>query len=265
MDFMDMIMAKKLGGSGGGGADLLNENGVIKQQHLPEGYPYAEPTVFLPETEPVFSADMGGFIIMSDLDADMFIVGQSYTVNWNGTEYVSQAAVQDDGSMKAIILGDLGAMQGAPTTGEPFVVMILDAAAQAAMGIAAMVIPIDGSMSVTLSISGETVTPIDAKFLPGGRVVIITRVDDGAPSMTYADALAALKNGALLVFRDCTTSIGLIYDYSFTGVLEGALESEPEANPYLLFTLVEGSDITHLAITKILMYADGTVEKETVN
>lgn len=45
MDFMDIIMAKKLGGSGGGsggGADILNENGIIKQQHLPEGYPYVD-------------------------------------------------------------------------------------------------------------------------------------------------------------------------------------------------------------------------------
>ena len=28
------------GGDGGSGADLLNENGVIKQEHFPEGYPY---------------------------------------------------------------------------------------------------------------------------------------------------------------------------------------------------------------------------------
>lgn len=212
--------------SSGGGTEILNEYGIIKREHLPSGYPYAEPTVFLPETTPVFSEDMGVFVIMSGLDADMFIVGQSYTVNWNGTEYVSQATVQNDGSMKAIILGDMvGATQGVPTTGEPFVVMILDAAAQAENGIAAMVIPIDGSASVTLSITGETLTPVDAKFLPNATIFVDVYGTIGGTyegygekteniskqSHTNAEILALAKLGKNVIIRNYDSETGTAF------------------------------------------------------
>ena len=198
----------------------------IGKEYLPDGYPYAEPTVFLPETTPIFSEDMGGFVIMSGLDADMFIVGQSYTVNWNGTEYVSRATVQNDGSMKAIILGDMvGATQGVPTTGEPFVVMILDAAAQAENGIAAMVIPIDGSASVTLSITGETLTPVDAKFLPNATIFVDVYGTIGGTyegygekpeniskqSHTNAEILALAKLGKNVIIRNYDSETGTAF------------------------------------------------------
>lgn len=256
--------AEILDGTGGGGDAVLNDKGIIKQEHLPEGFPYSEERVFLPLTSPPFVADMGGFVIASGIDAGMLTAGQKYTVKWNGTDYVSTAAEVSDSGTSAITLGDIGAIQGTPVTGEPFFIAIFDAATSADMGAAAIATPLDGSTELTVSITGEAVTQLADKYLPGGRVVIIKRVDNGAPSMTYADALAALKNGALLVFRDYTTSIGLIYDYSFIGVYEGPF-GEPEANPYLLFTHVEAADITHIGITKILMYADGTVEQEVIN
>ena len=156
---------------GGSGADLLNENGVIKQEHLPEGFPYPSEgvKVILPETTPTFNEDMGGFMIMSGIDASMLIESESYTINWNGTDYTSTAMLMIDNGVNAIVLGDMGAMEGTPTTGEPFVIIILDAEGQASMGMAAMIMPIDGSASVTLSIScGESATPIAHELLPKG-------------------------------------------------------------------------------------------------
>lgn len=247
---------------GGSGADILNENGIIKQQHLPEGYPYAESTVFLSETTPVFSADMGGFIIMSGVDASMFTDGQTYTVNWNGTNYETKALLSSDNGMNAIILGDMGATQGVPTTGEPFVVMILDAAAQAAMGIAAVVIPIDGSASVTLSIAGEAVAKIADKYLPNSRTIVITSTNNAEPSMSYDNALTALQSGAFLIFRLLTPEIGIIMDFVFAE----AISTEGTDKPYLEFrTASAENNIEQLYVDKIRYYSDGAFERATIN
>jgi hypothetical protein len=238
----------------------------IAHKYLPAGYPYAEPTVFLPETEPVFSADMGGFIIMSGLDADMFIVGQSYTVNWNGTNYETRAQLSSDNGMNAIILGDMGAMQGVPTTGEPFVVMILDAAAQAAMGIAAMVIPIDGSASVTLSIIGEILTPVDAKFLPNATVFVdvygtiggtYANSDSEKPeniskqSHTNAEILALAKMGKNVIIRNYDSETGTAFkcynlsevDFTFASFTNAYFGSTPIGG--MITVLINGTISMH--------------------
>lgn len=197
----------------------------IAKKYLPAGFPYAEPAVFLPETTPVFSEDAGGFVIMSGVDASMFTDGQTYTVNWNGTNYETRAMLTSDNGMNAIILGDMGAMQGVPTTGEPFAVMILDAAAQASMGIAALVIPIDGSASVTLSIIGETLTPVDAKFLPNAPVFVDVYGTIGGTyegygekteniskqSHTNAEILALAKLGKNVIIRNYDSETGTAF------------------------------------------------------
>ena len=158
-------------GGGGGGADVLNENGIIKQEHLPEGYPYPieGSAVIFPETTAEFSDDFGAFVLWEGIDASMFTEGESYTVNWNGVDYATTAVFMSDSGMNAIVLGDMGAAQGTPLSGEPFVIMVLDTASQAGMGVAAMIIPIDGSTSIRFSVSsGRTVIPISEKFLPKG-------------------------------------------------------------------------------------------------
>ena len=164
------------GGGAGGGADVLNDAGIIKQEHLPEGYPYPLKSggAILPETSPVLNEEMGAFVIMDGIDASMFTEGESYTVNWNGTEYKTSALAANDDGMEAIILGDAGALQGVPVSGEPFMIMILSAEAQAAMGVASMIMPVDGSTTVLLSIStAEDIMQIDRKFLPEGYPVYV--------------------------------------------------------------------------------------------
>lgn len=160
--------------SGGGSvADLLNADGIIKQEYLPEGYPYpGESTLveILPETTAVFDEENGIFLIMSGVDASMFTEGESYNVTYNGTEYASTAVIMYDNGIAAMCLGNVGAMTGGTDTGEPFVMIIMPLEMQPDMGVAAQIIPFDGAETVTVSISAgkELNTPIARKFLPEG-------------------------------------------------------------------------------------------------
>jgi hypothetical protein len=59
---MELALIKKLGGGNGGGgsgADLLNADGIIKQEVLPNGYPYVGEGEILSETsvDLLFSED----------------------------------------------------------------------------------------------------------------------------------------------------------------------------------------------------------------
>lgn len=184
-------------GGSGGGADVLSDAGIIKQEHLPEGYPYPLKSggAILPETIPMFAEDMGAFVIMDGIDASMFAEGESYTVNWNGTEYKTSALAVNDDGMEAIILGDAGALQGVPVSGEPFMIMILSAEAQAAMGVASMIMSIDGSETVILSISSdEIIVPISHKYLPDGYPYIIP----GGAVLLADYGISDVYNGPLL-------------------------------------------------------------------
>lgn len=165
------------GSSGGSGADLLNDNGVIKQEHLPEGYPYSEvdEAYALPETTIVPLGDDGSAPLTSTLS---LIEGQTYTVNWNGTDYECICSkVENDGDGDGVIdtqiglgIGNIGLMIGGATTEEPFIIIELAPEFAAELGVPSMVQILDGSASVVLSITGvtETKTIIARKYLPDG-------------------------------------------------------------------------------------------------
>ena len=156
------------GGGGGSGADLLNAEGIIKQQYFPEGYPYSEigEGIVLPET--TITPDENGEAALTD--ALGLVEGQTYTVNWNGTDYECLCGNFDLEGVLFCVLGNLGAMTGGADTGEPFIILEAPPEIAAQVGATAIVYAIDGSTTVTLSITGitEVTTPIAQKFLPKG-------------------------------------------------------------------------------------------------
>ena len=101
-------------------------------------------------------------------DAVDIVVGGTYTVTWNGTEYGCIAGEIDFDSLPFAMLGNAAAM-GGDDTGEPFVMMFVPAAMVETMGVGMMAMALDGSTSATVAIRGEVeiVHPLDAKFLPG--------------------------------------------------------------------------------------------------
>lgn len=98
------------GGSGGGSADLLNADGVIKQEHLPEGYPYEtrQSAVIVPSgLEYIFDEEMGAFVSTGEIVQPT--IGEEYTVMWNGTSYPCVARFFEGFD---VVFGDLGIVTG---------------------------------------------------------------------------------------------------------------------------------------------------------
>lgn len=148
-------------GAGGSGGGVTDYN---KLENKPVGVDVVD---ILPETTVEVDPDNDGQGVLPDV-VDVQ-VGKTYTVRWNGTDYICTAQVHEpQEGIQAAALGDLGGMTGGESTGEPFVVIVLDSATAAAVGAGVMFMALDGSTSVTLSITGEVVKKLDMVFLPEG-------------------------------------------------------------------------------------------------
>ena len=118
--------------------------------------------VLLEETHLVNSGvegEEGQWVLSSVLP---FVAGETYTVNWNGTEYTCVARTETMNGITATGLGNVDAMMQTGDTGEPFVVM------NAPVFPATVVFTLDDSTSATISISGpspEVIHKLDNKFI----------------------------------------------------------------------------------------------------
>lgn len=167
LNAMGLALIKKLGGGGGSsgggsGADLLNADGIIKQEVLPDGYPYAVEGVILPETTSVIDPESGQAVFTDIID---IVGGETYTVNWNGNNYKCVAVRDTMEGALVYWLGDTSPMTGGEATGEPFLAMVLSAEAASLMGVGVVAMALDGSTSVTLSIFGKTITKMNSQYI----------------------------------------------------------------------------------------------------
>lgn len=178
------------GGAGGGsGADLLNADGIIKQEVLPEGYPYTEvkESFVLPETAVEIYADDGMGFIAPVLD---LVAGETYTVNWAGTPYSCVATVAEAQGIPLVCLGDGSVMGFGESTGEPFFIAAYPPDAAAAIGAGCLVLALDGSTNVQVSILGitEVVTQLDRKYIPLGEVPFFDLTENGLSSISIGSS-----------------------------------------------------------------------------
>ena len=142
---------------------ILNENGVIKQRVLPEGYPYITTGTILPETNLVFDEDVGSVIT----DNFQIAPGYTYVVTWNGIEYECVAEDINFEGLPCIALGDTGMFRGEEPNGAlPFIILKIDEAYIEFIGGYGGVFSLDGSMEASISIDGSIVHKIDKAFLP---------------------------------------------------------------------------------------------------
>lgn len=177
------------GGTGGAQPDLSAGPGepghVLNRTHWVE----SGEVVLLPETAAVIDPDIGqGLLLEPILDLKD---GNEYTVMWNGTEYKCTALYMVLDGASGSALGNFDLMSGTGDSGEPFVIVALNPESAATTGISLMIMPLDGSETVTVSISGvvETVHTLGSKYLPDGvpyavqkpysRSVLLTADDDG--------------------------------------------------------------------------------------
>lgn len=149
---------KKLTGGGGGSVPK-----PLTYDYMPEGYPTkATGTVTLMEERELAFASNGatGRYMAQLTNAPEIAEGQTYTVVWDGTEYICVSYLADTGP----IIGNLSFVGIGDDTGEPFAYLYMpdEATGQFAT--------FDASASHTISVKTvkEVITPMAEEFLPFG-------------------------------------------------------------------------------------------------
>ena len=152
MSVIDAIIAKKL--CGGGGSSVPKP---LTYDYMPAGYPSksVQTITLIEEQEIAFDFDeYGGFATLTNQSE--IIVGQTYTVKWDGTEYECVCVASKLGPA----FGNLSMMGGGDDIGEPFLYISNKAIGQFQTS--------DTSASHTISVktTEEIVTPMAEEFLP---------------------------------------------------------------------------------------------------
>ena len=150
MSVIDAIIAKKLCGGGGGSVPK-----PLTYDYMPAGYPKKSVvTVTIMEEQEVAFASGEGKYTASLTEAFEIAEGQTYTVNWDGTEY--ECVCYAFNSIP--ILGNSSLFGAGDDTGEPFLYVSTGRA----------FITLDAAASHTISVKTvvEVITPIDEKYLP---------------------------------------------------------------------------------------------------
>ena len=154
---------------GAGGAAPVVSNVVPKPltyDYMPEGYPKKTmgTVIVMDERELTFAAvgDTGQYAVWLE-EAFEVVKGQTYIVNWDGTEYECVCVIVQS----APTIGNLSIGGGGNDTGEPF---IYQYDTKNARGFFAT---LDTSASHTISVKGteETVTPMAEEFLPASALI----------------------------------------------------------------------------------------------
>ena len=145
---------KRCPSSGGGSVPK-----PLTYDYMPAGYPTksVQTTTLMEEQELAFTLS-GVFYMASITNAFEIVVGQTYTVKWDGTEYECVGVVYHSMST----LGNLSIVGAGADTGEPFIY------AYNASQAADQFYTLDTSASHTISVKKivEIVTPMAEEFLP---------------------------------------------------------------------------------------------------
>ena len=149
---------KTLSVSGGGSGSVPKP---LTYDYMPDGYPTksVQTTTLMEEQELAFTLSEADGVYMTQFtNAFEIINGQTYTINWDGTEYECIGIVNKSQSA----LGNLSIAGGGADTGEPFM-YVYNTKQHSGM----FATP-DTAASHTISVktAEEIVTPMAAEFLP---------------------------------------------------------------------------------------------------
>ena len=154
MSVIDAIIAKKLCGGGGSVPKPLTYD------YMPEGYPKKTTgTVTVMEEQEIAFELIRGVYMSAKINELEIVVGQTYIVNWDGTEY---ECVCSNFTNNARLLGNVSITGTGDDTGEPFICQYIINQATSQFG------TLDTSASHTIGVKRieETVTPMAEEFLP---------------------------------------------------------------------------------------------------
>lgn len=152
---MEMFLKQHVGVGGGSVPKPLTYD------YMPEGYPKksAGTVTLLEEQELAFSLMMGPLYLALLTNAFEIVEGQTYTVNWDGTEYECVGFAIDENKCA---FGNPYLLEAGDDTGEPFVCEYSKYEVKTGF------ITLDTSASHTISVkkTEEIVTPMADEFLP---------------------------------------------------------------------------------------------------
>ena len=154
---MEMFL-KQFGGGGG-----VSVPKPLTYDYMPDGYPKksVQTTTLMEEQDVEFVFNSESVVYVGALPTGIEIaVGQTYRVNWDGTEYECVGEPTFDGNASA--LGNLSIAGLGDDTGEPFLYLYDNTETSG------IFTTIDTSASHTISIkkAEEVVTPMAEEFLP---------------------------------------------------------------------------------------------------
>ena len=181
----------------------------LDPKFLPDGVPYViggARVDILPECQPPYDEeDEGAFFIEN---APALLVGETYTINWNGAEYVCVGQDMSAMTPGCVAFGNLSIF-GIPGNGEPFALAFVPNDYDAEQN-AIMILPTDGTTELTISIyqDGATIQKLDNRcldleWLPVSKPVNGTLCEwdidmpsSGMKSLTTVDKVLHFVDGA---------------------------------------------------------------------
>lgn len=170
----------------------------LTYDYMPEGYPTksVQTTTLMEEQEVAFTLS-GGLYTAQLTSAFEIVEGQTYTVNWDGTEYECVCVAIDSNPC----IGNLSNMGMGDDTGEPFIYGYNIKEAVGMFG------TLDTSASHTISVktTGEIATPIAEEFLPAGvgtaAIIYNSNGNRYSSKLTYDELYKRLLDGKQVVLH----------------------------------------------------------------
>lgn len=202
-------------GIAGAGSGLLNEQGIIKKEYFPEGFPYGslQKVTVMPETVLTRDPDSQFYTIPNVLELTQgrqYTVKLSMSVEGETYEYyfptVCREAPENEGGIKWL-LGNLALLNLGEDTGEAFVIGLIAPEMAEAAGFGGMMMVSLAIDTITVSITG---IPEDFSFIDPGYVenaLILVKVvgdinsGDFTSSHTPQEMDALLRNGKILMLE----------------------------------------------------------------
>ena len=170
----------------------------LTYDYMPEGYPSkAMGTITLMEKQELAFTSTKGVYAVVLTPGFKVVEGQTYTVNWDGTEYECVGFI----SNSMTLFGNLSIAGMGDDTGEPFMY------AYSETDFMGQFATLDTSASHTISVKtiGEIVTPMAEEFLPAGvrtaALIINSYGNRYSSKLTYDELYERLLGGKQVVLH----------------------------------------------------------------
>ena len=193
----------------------LNENGIIKQECLPEGYPYVAGMKKILELFTECDSETGEAYILEPFVLEKDV---EYTVSYNNEIYTCLAKeLVAENLQEIIVVGNLSVIDSEQFefTDEPFVIMsFINPVSMEGITLHGAIIDLAGNTEINLVIEAPNCKSIDDKFLPSNLarlnengIIQKTHLPEGYP---YADEEKTLFDRDISIYRN-----ELYYENSF--------------------------------------------------